>query len=627
MSRRNRVVDPALDQMRHSCAHLMAAAVQTLYPEAKFGVGPTTGDGFFYDIELPVPLGIGDLEAIEKRMRELRNQKHPYERTEVPIADAVAEMAKRNQTYKLELLKMLAEKGSTAVAKELGDEGVADATEGGVSSVSLYRTGEFLDLCRGPHVANAKEIGPFKLLKIAGAYWRGDEKNPQLQRIYGVAFPTQAELDHHLWQLEETKKRDHRKLGKELEIFFFSDEVGPGLPMWLPNGVVLRKELEKLAMEEERKDGYVPVSTPVITKEGLYYKSGHLPYYKDDMYAPLLIDDENYYLRPMNCPHHHMVYGSRPRTYRELPLRIAEYGMCHRYEASGVLTGLMRVRSFYQNDAHIYCALDQAKDEFVRVMHLHARYYKLFDIKDFFMSFSQPDFSRLDKYVNEPDKWLAAMAIIKEAMDETGYPYEVREGDAAFYGPKIDFIIESAIGNEFAISTNQLDFLASERFDLTYTANDGKNYPMYVIHRAPLGSHERFVAFLIEHYGGKFPTWLSPQQVVVIPISDRHIAYANKVRDQIFTEPVSTGTGGLRVEVDSSSDRMQKKIRNAQMAKIPYALVVGDAEEAGNTVSVRLRSGTNLGSMTVSALLDRLKTEIATRRDVPEEAAPVAPAV
>lgn len=618
MPLRKKEVKPELDRMRHSAAHLMAAAVQSIWPEAKFGVGPTTRDGFYYDIDLPSPLSVDDLEKVEAKMNELRKKGLSFERTEVPIDEAIAEMERLKQPYKVELLNLLKEKGSTLIVKEFGDEGVADENGGGASEVSFYRTGDFLDLCRGPHVANTKEIGPFKLLKVAGAYWRGNEKNAQLQRVYGAAFSTKEELQKYLWQMEESKKRDHRKLGKELEIFFFSEDVGPGLPLWMPNGVAMRKELEKLATEEERKDGYLPVSTPVITKEALYYRSGHLPYYKDDMYAPLQIDEENYYLRPMNCPHHHQVYGVRPRSYRELPLRLSEYGLCHRYEASGVLSGLMRVRAFLQNDAHLYCSYDQAKEEFKRVMHLHSRYYKLFDIKDYYMSFSLPDLNRLDKYVDQPQKWLAAMEIIRQAMDETDYPYEEREGDAAFYGPKIDFIIENVIGNEYAISTNQLDFLASERFNLTYIGPDSKDYPVYVIHRAPLGSHERFIAFLLEHYAGNFPTWLAPMQVQIVPITDRHTDYSLKVRDTLFQAPIATASGGLRVDVDLSSERMQKKIRNATLMKIPYMLVLGDKEMESGEVTVRLRNGKDLGAMPIEKLIDRLQTEVTSRHDIDE---------
>jgi threonyl-tRNA synthetase len=604
--------------MRHSAAHLMAAAVQALWPQAKFGVGPAVKDGFYYDIDLPEQLSVDDLGKIEQKMRELKNKKLAYARTELPIEEAIRDMEQRNQPYKVELLRLLKEKGTTAVVKEVGDASVIgeNGDAAGASQVSFYTTGDFVDLCRGPHVPDTSGIGAFKLVKVAGAYWRGKETNPQLQRLYGLAFDTKEELDEHLRRLEEAKKRDHRRLGRELDIFFFAEDVGPGLPMWLPNGSILRKELERLATEEERRDGYVTVSTPVITKEEMYYRSGHLPFYKDDMYAPFEIEGQKYYLRPMNCPHHHTVYAHRPRSHRELPYRIAEYGLCHRYEASGVLSGLMRVRAFTQNDAHIYCAFDQAKDEFLRVMRLHARYYELFGIKEYFMRFAMPDLARLDKYVNEPQKWLSAMDIVRQAMEESGYMYEEMEGDAAFYGPKIDFIIENAIGNEYAISTNQLDFLATERFNLSYIGADTKEHPVYVIHRAPLGSHERFIAFLIEHYAGTFPVWLAPAQVQVIPISDRHSDYAMKVREQIFTAPIVTATGGIRVEADLSSERMQKKIRNATMMKVPYMLVLGDKEAESGTVAVRTRAGKDLGAMPIDQFLTRLRTEIETRRDL-----------
>ncbi len=622
---RKREVSPELERMRHSTAHLMAAAVQQLWPTAKFGVGPAIKDGFYYDIDLPEQIGTDDLEKIENKMRELRKKKLGYTRIEVPVDDAIAKMQEMNQPYKVELLNLLKEKGTTAVAQETGDDSVLD-TDGNGSEVriSLYQTGDFVDLCRGPHVDNTSEIGAFKLMRVAGAYWRGKETNPQLTRIYGLAFETKDQLEERLWQLEEAKKRDHRKLGKDLEIFFFSEDIGQGLPLWLPNGATLRKELEALATEEERKDGYVNVSTPVITKEGIYFKSGHLPFYQEDMYAPFEIDGQKYYLRPMNCPHHHTVYGHRPRTYRELPLRLSEFGLCHRYEGSGMLSGLMRVRSFVQNDAHIYVRFDQAKDEFLRVMQLHARYYELFGIKDYYMRFAMPDLARLDKYVNEPQKWIAAMEVIRAAMEESGLPFEEQSGDAAFYGPKIDFIIENAIGNEYAISTNQLDFLATERFNLTYIGADTKEHPVYVIHRAPLGSHERFIAFLIEHYAGVFPTWLAPMQVQVIPISDRHYEYGQKVRDLVFNSGIATATGGVRVDIDLSSERMQKKIRTATMMKIPYMLVMGDKEMETNTVAVRTRSGQDLGAMPLEKFLERLKQEISTRHDIVEPPAATA---
>lgn len=613
---RKQAVDPKLYTMRHSAAHLMALAIQQLWPEAKFGVGPPTRNGFYYDVDLPVSLSAEDLPRIETKMRELRKAKFPYVCRMVGIDEAMATMEQAQQPYKVELLRLLKEKGTTAVTRETGDESLVETRDGqAVSEVSFYTTGPFLDLCRGPHVEHTGEIGAFKLVNVAGAYWRGNEKNPQLQRIYGVAFATDEELQAELARLEQAKLRDHRRLGRDLEIFTFAEEVGPGLPLWLPNGAVLRRELERLATEYERRDGYQPVVTPILAKEDLFYRSGHLPYYQEDMYAPIDIEGQKYYLRPMNCPAHHLVFSSTRRSYRELPLRLTEYGLCHRYEASGVLTGLMRVRGFSQNDAHIYCRQDQAKDEFIRVMNLHARYYQLFQIQEFFMRFSLPDLNKLEKYVDAPDKWLQAMAIVRQAMEESGLPYEESEGDAAFYGPKIDFIIESVVGNEFAISTNQLDFLATERFNLRYIGEDGGEHPVYVIHRAPLGSHERFVAFLIEHYGGSFPTWLAPVQVVIVPIADRHIEYALKVRDELFAADVPTATGGLRVEVDLTSERMQKKIRNAQIRKVPYILVVGDAERDANEVAVRLRSGVDLGRMPPAALLSRLKQEVENRRD------------
>lgn len=602
-----------LEMLRHSSAHLMAAAIASIYPSAQFGVGPTTENGFFYDFLVEPAISLDDLPLIEERMRELVKNRVPFERIEVGIDEAIDVMRDRGQTFKVELLHLLKEKGTTAVAKETGDDAVVS---GGVDHVSLYRLGEFVDLCRGPHLDTVAPIRNFKLLTIAGAYWRGNSNNPQLQRIYGLAFDDPAALKQCLWELEEAKKRDHRKLGQELELFRFAEDVGPGLPLWMPAGTVLRDELEFLARTEERKAGYQRVKTPVLTKQALYYCSGHLPYYKDDMYAPIVIDEEVYYLRPMNCPHHHQIYMARPRSYRELPFRIAEYGDAFRYEASGGLTGLMRVRGFCQNDAHIYCAYDQAKDEFKRVMEMHALYYNLFDIERFYMRLSLPDLEKLDKYVDAPEKWLAALAVIREAMEESGLPYVEVEGEAAFYGPKVDFMVRSAIGTEWAISTNQLDFLASERFDLTYKDDEGQDKPVYVIHRAPLGSHERFVAFLIEHYGANFPTWLAPIQVRIIPISDRHSDYAIAIRDRLLAADVVTGTQGLRVDADLASERMQKKIRNGQMSKIPYMLVVGDNELANETVAVRLRDGTDLGSMTVDAFLERIKREIGDRADI-----------
>ena len=607
-----------LATMRHSCAHLLAAAVQDLWPAAKFGVGPAIDNGFYYDILFPEPIGEADFPRIEQRMRALRDAARPFERADVAIADARAAMETAGQDFKVELLELLRTKGSTAVAKETGDDSAA-AGGTGVDEVSFYTVDDFVDLCRGPHVADTAAIGAFKLTAIAGAYWRGDERNPQMQRIYGLCYPTDAEIERELWRQEEMRKRDHRKLGRELDIFAFAEEIGIGLPLWLPNGAVLRRELEHLAHEFETRYGYQQVVTPEITRSALYYQSGHLPYYKEDMYPPMRLEDEEFYLRPMNCPHHHHVFLARPHSYREMPVRLAEYGKVFRYEAHGALSGLMRTRGFCQNDAHIYCTFDQARDEFIRVMNLHAEYYRLFGIDDFYMRLSLPDLNKLEKYVDEPDKWRAALDVIRAAVAEGGYPCVEAEGEAAFYGPKIDFMVRSAIGTEYAISTNQLDFLATSRFDLHYRAADGTDQPVYVIHRAPLGSHERFIGFLLEHYAGAFPTWLAPIQVVVIPIADRHAEYAETLRARIAGSGIHTATFGPRVTVDASAERMQKKIRNAQTAKIPYMLVVGDREAENNTAAVRLRSGRDLGALAVDAICERLRTEITMRRDLVDE--------
>ena len=590
--------DPeALELIRHDMAHVLAMAVQALYPGTQVTIGPAIEDGFYYDFARDEPFTPEDLPKIEEEMRKIIKAGLPTRREVWPRDQAVAHFKGIGETYKAELIESI------------------PANE----DVSIYWHGDWHDLCRGPHFRTTAEVGDaFRLTKIAGAYWRGDAKNAQLQRIYGTAWRDKKELEEYLHRLEEAEKRDHRKLGRELELFTFSPDVGAGLPLWMPNGMVIRQELEFLALNEERKDGYKRVATPHITKEALYYRSRHLPYYADTMYAPLDIDGENYYLRPMNCPHHHLIYGATRHSYRELPIRLAEYGQDYRYEASGGLTGLMRVRGFCMNDAHIYCRYDQAKDEFIRVMKLHTRYYDLLDIKDYYMRLSLPDLDKLDKYVDEPEKWMAALAIIRQAMDESGLKYVEGKGEAAFYGPKIDFMIKSAIGTEYTISTNQLDFLATQTFDLKYIGEDGADHPVYVIHRAPLGTHERFTAFLIEHYAGAFPVWLAPVQARVIPISEKVGDYAQKVLDALFQAPVVNGTAGLRVDIDTSNERMQKKIRDAQLAKIPYMLVVGEREAQEGKVAVRLRSGKDLGAMPLETFIARIKNEAESRRDVAE---------
>ena len=589
--------DKALELIRHDAAHVLAMAVQALYPGTQVTIGPSIEDGFYYDFARDTPFTPDDLPKIEAKMHEIVKADLPTRREVWPRDKAVEHFKSLGENYKAELIAAIPE----------GED------------VTLYWHGDWHDLCRGPHFATTGKIGDaFKLTKIAGAYWRGDSKNAQLQRIYGTAWRDQKELDAYLTRLEEAEKRDHRRIGKEMELFTFAADVGAGLPLWMPNGMVIRQELEFLALQEERKDGYVRVATPHITKEALYIRSRHLPYYADSMYSPLDIDGENYYLRPMNCPHHHMIYLATRHSYRELPLRIAEYGQDYRYEASGGLSGLMRVRGFCMNDAHIYCRYDQAKEEFIKVMRLHARYYDLMIIKDYYMRLSLPDLDKLDKYVDQPEKWLAALAIIKEAMIESGYPFKEVKGEAAFYGPKIDFEIKSVIGTEYTISTNQLDFLATQTFGLSYIGEDGAEHPVYVIHRAPLGTHERFTAFLIEHYAGAFPTWLAPVQARVIPISEKVNDYAETVRRKLFEVPVVNGTAGLRVDIDLTAERMQKKIRDAQLQKIPYMLVVGEREAAEGKVAVRLRSGKDLGPMPLESFITRIKNEAESRKDVAE---------
>jgi threonyl-tRNA synthetase len=585
----------ALEMIRHDAAHILAMAVQELYPGTKIAIGPPIEDGFYYDMQPPQPFTPEDLPKIEARMHELVAEDLPVHREVWARDKATAHYEKAHEDYKVELIR--------------------DLPPG--EDVTVYYHGpKWLDLCRGPHFVSSDKIGKaFKLTKIAGAYWRGDSKRPMLQRIYGTAWRDAGELEAHLTRLEEAEKRDHRRIGKDLELFTFSPDVGAGLPLWMPNGMVIRQELEYLAQVEERREGYKRVATPEITKENLYIRSKHLAYYKEDMYSPLDIEGENYYLKPMNCPHHHMIYLATRHSYRELPLRLAEHGHCYRYEASGGLSGLMRVRGFVQNDAHIYCRHDQAKDEFLRVMRLHARYYDMMGIKDYYMRFSLPDLTKTHDFVDEPENWRKAIEIIRSAMKESGYPYVEAEGDAAFYGPKVDFMIKSVIGTEYAISTNQLDFMATETFGLTYIGEDGKDHPVYVIHRAPLGSHERFTAFLIEHYAGAFPTWLAPIQARVVPITDRVGDYAQNVRDRIFAEPVVNGTGGLRVDIDLSNERMQRKIFEAQHRKIPYMLVVGDREAAEGKVAVRLRSGKDLGAMPLEQFIARIKREAESRQD------------
>lgn len=608
-----------IDTIRHSTSHLMAAAIRRLYPGVKFGVGPAIDNGFYYDVRLPggQSLSEADLRRVEEEMVKIQQEKHPLKKEMLNMDEAIKLMQEMGQTYKVELLDLLRTKGSTAVSKEVKDDSVVvdGAAEEGVKAVSVYHLGEFTDLCRGPHVGHTGQTGVFKLNNVTSAYWRGKAENDALIRIYGLCFSTLEELQAEEKRLEDLKEADHRHLGAKHDLFFFAPlEIGVGLPLWTPHGTVLRKELEWLAMEFERSDNYKTVVTTELARESLYERSRHLPYYEADMYKPIDIEGEKYRLRPMNCPHHHMEYLHKPRSYRDLPIRFAEHGKVFRFEHSGALTGLLRTRGFTQNDAHMYCRYDQAKDLFLEVMRLHLRYYKLLGIEKYYMRLSLPDMANLGKYVDQPEKWTDALNIIRQAMIESGCEYKEVEGEAAFYGPKVDFQIYNAYGTEYTISTNQLDFLATQTFGLSYTGEDGQHHPVYVVHRTPLGSHERFVAFLIEHYKAAFPVWLAPVQIKILSVSQSQNDYANQVKEFFFQADVRTATGGLRIEVDDSDLKLAKKIFNAQQEKSPYIIVVGDKEVANNTIAVRLRNNKTV-TFKVDDFLKRIKYEVEHRLD------------
>lgn len=579
--------DKYLDNLRHSCAHLLAAAVHKLWPKTKNAIGPAIENGFYYDFDFGrVKISEEDLPKIEREMHKIVQDWKGFEKNEV--SENQANKIFKENLYKLELIEEFAKEGK---------------------KLTTYKSGNFIDLCRGGHIENPqKELIHFKLLTIAGAYWRGSEKNKMLTRVYGTCWPTKKELDEYLNKLELAKERDHRKLGKELDLFAFADEVGPGLPLWTPKGTIIRDELEAWAKETEKKWGYVRVATPHIAKGQLYEISGHLPYYKDDMYPPMQIEGENYYLKGMNCPHHHMIYLSRPRSYKELPLRLAEYGTVYRNEQSGSLFGLLRVRSIAQNDSHIYCTESQAESEFLDVLKLHEYYYKILGLTkdDYYIVLGLPDETKRDKYHGDKELWDKAERIMRSAIAKSGIRLKEDIGGAAFYGPKIDFNIKSSTGREFGASTNQLDLYMPMRFKLLYTDQDGKEKYCVVIHRAPLGSHERFIGFLIEHYGGAFPVWLSPVQVKVLPITERNLEYAQKVTKEIEQQEI-------RVELDDRNETLQAKIRDAQIEKIPYMLVIGDKEEKARKVSVRLRTSKDLGAWTINKFIERAKDKIAKK--------------
>src|SRR5713101_869993 len=567
-----------LETLRHSTAHVMAAAVLDLFPGTVIGIGPATDEGFYYDFAFKDRLLPEALPRIEAKMREIIKQAPPFVKEEIPRAEAIALFERLHQPLKVELIA----------------DKVTDAT------ARLYRTGDFVDLCLGPHVADAGKLGAFRLLSIAGAYWKGSEKNQQLTRIYGTAFPTTAELENHLKMLEEAAKRDHRKLGKELDLFLIDEMVGRGLPLLTPKGASIRRQMEEFILRLERRQGYEHVKTPDIARLELYKVSGHLERYHDSMYAPSEMEDEEWQLRPMNCPHHIRVFQRKPSSFRDLPVRIAELGTVYRYEKSGEVSGLIRVRAFTINDAHIFCRADQVTQEFDAVVRLILEVYQALGVTDFYFRLSLRD-QTSDKWMGDPAVWEMAQEAARAALRAGGHKFVEAPGEAAFYGPKLDVQIKDAIGREFSLSTNQIDFLMPEAFGLEYTDAEQTQKRPVMIHRAPIGSFERFMAYMIELYAGAFPLWLAPVQVVFIPIADRHLAgveaIAARFRDQ-----------DVRVEVDSRSERMQAKIRDAQLQKVPYMAVVGDRELESGQVNVRTRDG-GQEALAVEAFLDRLRRE------------------
>ncbi len=586
-------VESELYRIRHSAAHVMAEAVLEYFPEAKLAIGPPIDDGFYYDFDLGLDnrgksraFSEEDLEKIETRMKELLKDNAQFQPSVWPVAEALAFFA--HQPYKQELIRDL-----------VRDEGVRE--------VGIFQHRHFIDLCKGPHVGYTRQVkaNAVKLLRTGGAYWRGDEKNAQLQRIYGTAWYNKEELDEYLRLLEEARQRDHRRLGKQLELFHISPLVGSGLPLWLPKGAALRFELEQFLRQAQLERGYLPVITPHIGNLELYKTSGHYPYYKDSQYAPIEVDEEMFLLKPMNCPHHIEIYKSAPRSYRDLPLRLAEFGAVYRYEKSGELTGLTRVRGFTVDDSHLFVMPDQLEEEFIHVVELIQHVFGTMGFADFRARLGTND-PNSDKYAGSPEMWERGINAIRQAADKLGLAYSVEAGEAAFYGPKLDFIFRDVIKREWQLGTVQVDFVLPERFGLEYTGQDGEKHRPVMIHRAPFGSMERFVGILIEHFNGAFPVWLVPVQARIIPIADRHVDYAGQVSADLRA-------AGVRVEVDDSSDRMNKKIRNAQLQKIPFMLVVGDKEAETNSVAVRTRDNEDRGAQSLAEFKAYLRALITGR--------------
>lgn len=570
---------------RHSTAHLMAEAIQAIYPQAKFWVGPAVEAGFYYDMDLGDDVLTEErLLAVEKKMIELAKTNSAFVRQQISKLDAVQLFTNKGDEYKLDLLANLADGG-----------------------ITLYTQGNFTDLCRGPHIPNTSFIKAIKLTSVAGAYWKGNEKNKQLTRVYGISFPNQKELDEHLLMLEEAKKRDHRKLGKELGIYTMDDDIGQGLVLWMPNGTIIIEELEKLAKETEEVAGYKRVVTPHIAKENLYITSGHLPYYADSMFPPMELDGTKYYLKAMNCPHHHKIFDAEPKSYKDLPYRIAEYGTCYRYEQSGELFGLMRVRCLHMNDAHIYCNREQFAQEFKAVNEMYIKYFNIFGVDKYVMRLSLHDPAKLgEKYVNEPALWAETETMVRNALIELNIPYVEVMDEAAFYGPKIDVQIWSAIGREFTLATNQVDFNSGNKFKLSFTNKDNQPEVPLIIHRAPLGTHERFIGFLLEHYAGKLPTWLAPLQVKILPISDKFMEYGTTILQKLKA-------AGIRAQIDDRNEKIGKKIRDTEIAKVPYMLVFGEKEIENNAVAVRKQGLGDQGVVNLDEFIANLTAEIKNR--------------
>lgn len=565
-----------VETIRHSTSHIMAAVVKQLYPDAKFAIGPATADGFYYDFDMPSPLSEADLPKILKGMKNLVKRNLPFEKAEWPKEKARAYFAERGEIYKCELIDDIP-----------GD------------TVSIYKTGDFLDLCKGPHVGSTKEISAFALLSVAGAYWRGSEKNKMLQRIYGTAFETQEALDDYLRKLTEAKERDHRKLGKELGLYDFNDQIGPGLVLWYPKGAMVKTLIEDFWRSKHTAAGYQLVYTPHIGKSTLWETSGHLEFYQDSMYAPMQIDEEEYYLKPMNCPFHIMIYKSQWHSYRELPIRYAELGTVYRYELSGVLHGLLRVRGFTQDDAHIICTPEQLEEEVIKTVRFSIEMLRAFGLNEFDIYVSTKP---KEKAIGEKAHWDEATAALKKALESNNLPYQIDEGGGAFYGPKIDIKIKDAIDRAWQCSTIQFDFNLPERFNMFYIGSDGAEHRPYMIHRALLGSIERFMGTLVEQYKGSFPVWLAPVQVRVLALSEKFADAVEAITGQIRK-------AGIRVEADVRAEKIGFKIREAETQKIPFMAIVGEKEIADNVVAVRMRGRKDLGTMTIDALVDHIRKE------------------